>query len=562
MKNYAVVFIIISLFCMPAAQTASYAQSSVPSERLQESISEYERRQALEELVEQRKKEEIEKQEKIREDAQTIGLDNESDKDSNDKKAVFLKEIRFSRSAVLPQSFFDSLREKYENTWASLNDIYAIVNAINNEYMLKGYIASQAYLTEQDITTGNLFVSLMEGIVDKVNVKGNKTTSEKYIRRYVTFNDNVDNFNAKVTNQEILDFNAANDAKVRITLSPGEVFGTSDVDLIVDEPNRYSLGIFVDNSGQEETGLIRYGAYTTVRSLTRYRDIFNLGGVFSDGSKAMYVSYEIPEPFFGMRVGAGFDYSDTEIVNGGLRTLNVTGNYYSAYIFAKRPFLVRENTTTNVNFTATTKKGASYISNFMTQDTKTDTLAVTGDNTLLTTFGYLYNMLSYTQGLKMIEGQTNFEKISYYGEAYCGLPYNFGINAKLRATAAFDTVPSSEQFSIGGMNTVRGYREGMLMAKNGAAANAELNYDIKFIKYKYIDFTRVFGFFDYGVIFPDNEFDFYPDFEKMIYSTGFGIKIGILKYIDANVVWAIPLVDHNYFEVPGSKVLFIVQGRI
>ncbi|MDR2426105.1 MAG: hypothetical protein LBD46_02835 [Endomicrobium sp.] len=113
-----------------------------------------------------------------------------------------------------------------------------------------------------------------------VNVKGNKTTSENYLQRYL-FLGNAGTFNADITNQNILNFNASNDARMRIALSPGEVFGTSIVDIVVDEPNRYSFSAFIDNYEQKETGKIRYGGYAAVRSLTGYRDILNAGGVFS-----------------------------------------------------------------------------------------------------------------------------------------------------------------------------------------------------------------------------------------------------------------------------------------
>ena len=553
----------VALSVLISSAGFSYAQTK-PSERLQFDISVEQRSSSLEEEYNKNKSENEQKREQFNKEAEKIGIPKEESKakNKNDEKIVELKEIAFSQSDILPQSFFDDIKKKYENTRISVNDIYSIVTAINNEYMLKGYISSQAFLSEQDITGGVLFINLVEGIVDKVNMIGNNTTKESYIKRYIRFDRIGDNLNAIETNKQIMKFNAENDAKARVVLSPGKVFGTSDVDLVIDEPNRYSLNVFGDNSGQKETGLYRGGIFGTVRSITGYRDIFNLGGVFSEGSKAGFISYEIPEPLFGTRAGAGFDYSDTQIVNGVLQTLEVKGDYYDAYVYVKKPFYVRENTISNATFNALTKKGASYISGFQTQNTKTDVLSLNADNTLMTGFGYIYNAITYSQGLKIIEGETNFEKISYYGEFYAGFLNYFGFNVKIKGQAAWDTVPSSEQFSIGGANSVRGYGEGMLMGQDGINANAEFQYNLNFLKLKFLDYTKLFLFADYGYVWPASNANLPDDYENSIYSIGAGLKFGVFKYFDAGITWAFPLGKQKYYDVPSNKILFIISGKI
>ncbi|MCL2390260.1 MAG: BamA/TamA family outer membrane protein [Endomicrobia bacterium] len=539
---------------LPDAQTT-------PSERLQAEINSDERSSYLEQKYRKNKREKAQKREKFNKQLEKIGISEEEIKDKDDEKIIMLKEIKFSVSDILPQKFFYEIKKRYENTKVSINDIYSIVTKINNEYMLRGYISSQAFLSEQDISSGNLFINLVEGIVDKVTVDGNKTTKEKYIRKYIKF-DKVDNLNAIDTNMRVMKFNAENDAKARVVLAPGRVFGTSDVNLIIDEPERYSLNVFGDNAGQKETGLYRGGFFGTVRSITGYRDIFNLGGVFSEGSKALFTSYEIPEPLLGTRVGVGYDYSDTQIVNGILETLEVKGDYYNVYLYVKKPFYIRENTVSNMTFNVVTRKGASYISGYQTQSTKTDLMSLNADNSFMTSFGYIYNSLTYAQGMKLIEGETNFEKISYYGEFYAALLKYFGFNFKLKGQAAFENVPSSEQFSMGGSNSVRGYSEGMIMGKDGINASAELQYNLSLPKIKWVNFTRLFLFGDYGIVYPGSNANLPDDYEQSIYSIGAGLKFGLFQHFDAGVTWAFPLGAHKYYDIDPSRILFIVSARI
>jgi hemolysin activation/secretion protein len=112
------------------------------------------------------------------------------------------------------------------------------------------------------------------------------------------------------------------------------------------------------------------------------------------------------------------------------------------------------------------------------------------------------------------------------------------------------------------MNSVRGYGESMLSAKSGLSANAEINYDINFFKHKYIDGKKLYAFFDFGIIFPDNKANLPDDYQKEIYGCGAGIKFGLFKHFEANVICAFALNDHKYYATDKTSFLFVVNGRI
>jgi hemolysin activation/secretion protein len=365
---------------------------------------------------------------------------------------------------------------------------------------------------------------------------------------------------------DVLKFNAGNDAKARISLEPGPVYGTTNVNVVMDEPQTISAAAFVDNAGQQETGIIRYGAYLAARSLTKYRDILNIGGLITEagGSHSLFGSYEIPEPFLGTRVGIGADYSDTEITSGLLHSLNVKGDYYDVYLYSKKPFNVKPTTVSNFTFTVTTKRGSNYISSFKTQDTKSDTLSMSVDNLLLFNGGYLFNYVSVTNGLTLIEGDAYFMRYAYQGNLYKTLIKNIAFDFKLKAQYADGTtVPSGNKMQIGGVNTVRGYREGMLSADSGVNAMTELQYDCSnFVFPKILDYTKLFIFFDYGYIFPDSKENIPDNYRKDIYSTGLGVRFSLLKHVESNLTVGRTLAKHTYFENDETKLMFFVQGKI
>lgn len=555
MKKSLLAIVVLLLFPpVSFAQTQNLAASGMT--RMQEEMFE----QQKDAQIQQARQTYLNNKEQIVKDEETL---TDEEKKQADAKVLRINKIFFAPSSVLPSEFFDGLKKQYEGQLLSVNDIYAILNAVNSEYLLKGYIAARAYLPEQDVSKGLLVISLMEGRVQSVSITNNKHTRESYIKRYIDFCP-CEVIGAGKLQKGVLEFNAANDAKARLALAPGSVYGTTHVNVVMEEPPTFSLVGFMDNAGQRETGLLRYGAYATARSLTKYRDILSVGGMFSRGTNSAFASYEIPEPLFNSRIGVAFDYSDTEIVHGSLKPLNITGDFYSYSLYMKKPFFVRANTISNARFSASTKNGANYIDNNKTQKNDIDTLSLSLDNIIMFNHGYLFNMVSATKGLRLIDADNYFLRGNYYGEAQYNLSKYFGLNLKIKGQKRLDgEVPTSEQMQIGGVNTVRGYSEGMLSADSALDGMFEFQYNMTFMKkLKPINYVQLFTFFDYGRIFPNNTIYYPAGYEKDIYSAGGGLRMGFLKHFEGTLSVARRLRTHTYLDKEDTRVLFYVQAKI
>lgn len=476
-----------------------------------------------------------------------------------------LKRLIFDRSELLPDSFLEGIASRYEGKEIGLNDIGAIVREVDREYKDRGYFAAKAYVPNQDVRDHILKINLIEGKIDRITVKENKSTSENFVRRNLGV-ESGDRLNVKELQDNILMFNAANDIKARIAMEPGEKFATTDLDVIVEEPQRVSVSAFADNAGQKSTGVYRAGAFASVRSLTGYRDNLNFGGVVTEGSNAFFGSFDIPEPVFDSRIGFGADYSDTEIVGGDLKALDVTGNFYNYYFYIKRPVYVTDSFVNNLNFTANFKNGASYIGDFRTQKVYTDTLSLSWDSLKLFAGGYLYNQLSVTKGAKLFDGTRSFWRFNYNGEFQQSFLDDFALNVKAKAQyTEQDFLPSSEQFQIGGVNSVRGYTEGMLVGDKGFAVMNELQYDIKPLikEADWLNSAKVYAFFDFGHVYAKDSNNLKNENEAFIYSTGVGARAGLFGRLDANFTVAFPLKEHKYYESDEDvEFLFFIQSRI
>jgi len=508
-------------------------------------------------------------EEALRQTAQQMAMEYQKTQKSTSKSTkeqqevtVTLSKIEFSSSTLLPQTFFDSLNQQYTNRPITADDIASIVDSINNEYLIKGYIAARAFLPKQNISGGVLFIRLIEGKIYSVEITGNKHTKKSYIERTINWPQFSD-INMDDLQQKILNFNANNDAKARLNLAPGPVYGTTNVNVVLSEPDTFSGYVFSDNAGQDETGLYRGGASLSVRSLTGYRDILSLGGTVARGAHSASASYEIPEPWLATRVGAGFDYSDTKIVSRALETLNVTGDFYNYYVYLKKPFWIKPTVSNNFTLSFYIKNGSNYIDGATTQTTDTDLLTASFDNIYIFGGGYIFNMLSFTKGIKMLDGNKDFWRANYSGEFNKALISNlsFNLKARIQLAGGRDELPSSEKFQIGGVNTVRGYDEGLLLSEQGADAMAEVQYNLTSYMPKQITSASIYTFFDCGYISNTQSFILQSDLSKDIYSTGLGLRFSLLKYLDGNVSVARTLKTNTYLTENETKVLFFLQGK-
>ena len=105
-------------------------------------------------------------------------------------------------------------------------------------------------------------------------------------------------------------------------------------------------------------------------------------------------------------------------------------------------------------------------------------------------------------------------------------------------------VVSMEQFSLGGMNTIRGYRENQLIRDNAVVLSPELRIPVYKDRYGKA-LVYLVPFFDYGTGWNTDG----PRNRETIYSAGLGITYNPSDYINMAVYWGHAFKD---FDIPND----------
>ena len=123
---------------------------------------------------------------------------------------------------------------------------------------------------------------------------------------------------------------------------------------------------------------------------------------------------------------------------------------------------------------------------------------------------------------------------------------------------ATDRLFSSEQFGLGGQQTVRGYRQNALLRDNGALMSAEARLPI--IRFSSDSIVQVAPFLDLGTAW--NNFDNSAD-TNILAGTGVGF-VWQQEDLSARLDWGIPLVnfDSTSNSLQDSGIYFSIQYNL
>lgn len=479
---------------------------------------------------------------------------------------VYIENISVSPSKILTESEIKDIIDDYAQTNIKFEQLQEIVNRINNLYLDKGYVTARAYIPEQTIENETVKIELIEGRVGEVTVTGNKWTRTSYIDKRLNLKKG-DILNLQKFEQDLMIFNRYNDnVELCGNLEPGKKeLGTTDINVQTREKLPFHITALMDNAGRTTIGKYRGGLMLQDDSLFGYRDKLTIGAYANKYSVTPFADYNIPVNKKDGRIGFNFSSSNSKIGHGPYRMFNIKSRSQNYSLYYTQP-LYRRPWTELSSTTSIAYKRA--VTSFDGQDLYKDevTTAQTGLNFRYDTArGIWYVNQSASYSFPIFDKDSNYLKLEGgilrlhdFGHGFVGtLRGNYQVIPNKRV------VPYMDQFLAGGVATVRGYSEGLLIGRDGYIISTELMFPLgprsiksRKDKEKQIPFTgnylKGFIFADHAGVFPYkgsgpgsqgyNQHDF-------LMSLGFGFKINLPKDINLRISWGFPVMRNNHEEV-------------
>lgn len=491
-------------------------------------------------IDEERRRREVERErykpsEPIKRDA----LERPAAQPMPDTVRFLVREIQFTPSEILSAAEIEAIAAEFRGRELTLADLRQLTERINALYKVKGVVTAVAVIPPQDVSEGIVRVQLIEGRVGRVNIEGNATTRTDYIsdRLRLEPSDLVDLGRLE---KGLRRFNRTNDVQLRAELKPGQAFGTTDLEIAVTEPPRHDLRLTLDNSGSPATGEWRKGISYLNRSVLGFRDDLSLSLTRADGQDSRAISYGFPVNTWGGRLNLAHYRDRTAIKHGPLESLNITGASRAGVLSLRQPVFVEEQFQMDVLAGGKKRSSSNWIDGVFLQRTDTRDLNLGAE--VQVSDRQSLGVASYTRyaGKADVVGSRSFGidrgTLRYNRELGGGL--SFRGNLAWQATRD-QNLPSSEQFTIGGEGSVRGYSPGTFAGDRGYALNLELHHPLLKPASESGGFSATgFFFADRGSVTPFRPpASTLPTHERLT-GAGWGIHATVDKHVYARITLA------------------------
>lgn len=488
---------------------------------------------------------------KVREGLTNQNLNQPTQKE-NQQLYFKVNGFKIDKSEVLTQSEIDNITKQYVGKEIEAGDLYKIIEAINSLYEKKGFIVCRAILPAQTIQDGYIEIRLIEGKTGNIQIKGNSSTKESYIRKRIPLAEGkISNF--QDLNDQLIWFNSTNDIQLRVEMEAGKKIKTTDFTLNVYEPKRNQFTIFGDNSGSKSTGELRTGLSYINNSLTKHRDQFLISGIKTKGTESLGLYYSLPVTDKGGRVNLQYSTGKIKIIKGDLKDLRVKGKS-SSYGFGYTQTLV-----------ANEKRKIETSLDWSEQRSSTDIIDINWVKDNISKLDFSLSMTSYGENqilymkhniskgrAKFLSGRKqNFEKYNLllmYQKAFANKTM---FTTRLNAQYAFSKyLPSAEQFYAGGAYSVRGYRENLIGADRGISLSNEFSMPLG-------NYGDAFLFFDAASFHGKNALK-----KNQIYGTGVGYKVDFQERTSISASLGFPLVKNiNNVEIDSHRLHITINHK-
>ncbi len=479
-----------------------------PGAQLERDRRDMERERVLEQIAEDEaaKKNKVEQEEAPRADEAETEISFE------------LKQVNWNPSEILKPEEIQAVADSYIGRQITIKDLREMADRITDLYREKGYMTCGAVLPPQRIHEGVVEVRLVEGKTGEISVAGNRHTKTGYITDRLSLKPG-EIANTDKLNRDLRWFHGTNDVQLRVVMKPGAAEGTTDYEIAVFEPQNQSVTLYMDNDGYETSGRWRQGIFYNIRSLSGNRDALRASFIRSQGTKAWSLGYSFPISPKGMRLDLDYAGNRTEVTDGELRPLGVEGKSNSYSVTWRAPFHVTENSRHEaglqyVHQRAETDLGhgeAKWVDDKIHRVIPYVSFTHYGDSTVF------YHKHSFVWARRSnIDGVSDSAKFyrltSFWQKRYkSGQFWQARLDGQL---SSGDFMAASDRFFVGGVNSVRGYEEGLIGGEKGLTAGIE--YHVPLDKARHI---FLFPFFDWGTVSGETA----PEHRTMM-SAGLGVE--------------------------------------
>lgn len=457
---------------------------------------------------------------------------------------VFVSAFRFSGNSVFTEVQLGELVGAFTGREIGNAELEEVRHVLTRRYIAAGYVNSGAVIPDQEVSGGIINVRIVEGVLNEVTVVGDNGFHANFIRSRVAPGAGPPLNVNRLQEQIQLLLQNPQVARINAELGPGLRPGESALRLDVAEAKRFRIGYSVANNRSPAIGAVRSELSGSANNLLGWGDVTTLSAGRTRGLDDYAASFSIPVsahdtllslryeknsatvielPFSALDIGVKSDTFEIGLSHPFYRTLQQSltlgasiAKRTSASTLLGQPFSFTPGLVDGKSVIAPLRLSADWLDRSAERVIAARFMLTVGLDALGATVGN-----GRFPDAKFVSGLAQLQWAQRLGGEMGQIVF--------RAARQFsnDSLLPAEKFAVGGIDSVRGYRESQMVRDNGWSGSAEYRVPVGRIAIPWLGDTpddgtvNLVAFADAGRAWDDNGDGSVP---KRIYGVGPGVR--------------------------------------
>ncbi|MDD5085864.1 MAG: ShlB/FhaC/HecB family hemolysin secretion/activation protein [Candidatus Omnitrophica bacterium] len=480
-------------------------------------------------------------------------------------KKVFIKKIELEGVTLVSKDVVGKIVSENEGKELSVGDMQKVCNLITDEYRKKGYITSRAYLPPQTIKDGLLKISVIEGKFGHLEIRDNKYFSTSLLEKKIELKKGKP-FDYKSLQDSLRRINEHPDVQAKAVLVPGKEPGTTDIVLEVKDRLPIHVGFEYDNFGSRYIYENRVAWTAEHNNLLGFDDRFYFKYQRAKERYFNFLNFRYILPLTNVTSLGAYYIWDKVRLGHQYKDLNIKGRADLGGIFLSQILIDKYELDLRLNAGFDLKRFRNFQQGI--QVSRDDSRVVKGglDLDLMDKWGRTIANFETDVGIPDFMGSNpskyehssrqgaggKFLKFVLYLYRLQPLPFSSSLLWKNQLQVSGNTLPSSEQFQIGGISNVRAYPLAEYSGDVGYATSLEWScpfypipknmrtLKVPFTQVNIYDAARFVLFYDVGTVYNNKKIEGEAK-RKCLTGPGFGFRFNVLENLSVRAEFAIPI---------------------
>ncbi len=475
---------------------------------------------------------------------------------SKTPKLITVRSFEILGNSVFSREELTEVTQPFLDRPLSFAELYQARLAITQLYTDNGYINSGAYIPPQEMNSGKVTIQVREGELEAINVTGTQRLNSNYVRKRLEIAAGKPfNVDSLLSALQMLRSDPLID-NVSAKLSAGVRPGTSLLDITIEEADAFTVSTNFDNGRSSSFGTNRRGAGITHNNLLGFGDRFDFKYTNTDGSDSFDVAYAIPLNARNSQLSFSYGTSSNDVIEEPFTPLDIESESRYYQLNFRQPLIQKPNTQLSIGLSFSRTESETFLldtpfalSRGADEEGRTRISAVSffqewvnrNENQVIAARS------QFSLGLDIFDATINADAPDSTFFAWRGqgqwvrrLDEDFLFLLRGDVQLSASSLVPLEQFRVGGLDSVRGYRQDFALGDNGVFASAEVRIPLFRIP-SLGGVVQLAPFFDIGTVW--NNDDDLQISNDILPSVGLGLNFSASDRFNARLDWGIPLVD-------------------